>query len=293
MFRAIKWTIKDKSINPIISEVEDTINNEVVLLTEQHQVEQAIITANDKKYRQTNDTPLMSELLPDVGFLGTAPACKDILNGDYVPCQPIDTFTRAFLKELKRDPSLPQISTRYNTQDYINGWKKMSEYTTSGLSGIHFGHHKASATNPYLASFEATMCEIPYRTGYSPQRYKQSVNAMLLKKQNVKRADKLRTILLLEADFNHLNKKMGKDLMRQAERFNLIAPEQFGSRKNHSSIDQVLVKRLYYDSLRMSRTNGFLCSNNAKACYDRILHSVASLSMQRIGMPIAPIKCLF
>ena len=81
--------------------------------------------------------------------------------------------------------------------------------------------------------------------------------------------------------------------MTQAETFKQIAPEQFGSRKNHSSIDQALVKRLYYDALRMSRTNGFLCSNDAKACYDRILHSVASLAMQRIGMPLAPIQCLF
>ena len=151
MFRAIKWTIKDKLVSPIISEVEDTINNEVVLLTEQHQVEQAIIWANDKKYRQTNDTPLMSEFLPDVGFLGTAPAC-----GEYVPCQPTDKYTRAFLKELRQDPNLPPISIRYNAQDYVNGWKKTSEYTTSGLSGIHFGHHKASATNSFLNSFLAS-----------------------------------------------------------------------------------------------------------------------------------------
>ena len=115
---------------------------------------------------------------------------------------------------------------------------------------------------------------------------------MLLKKLKEIRADKLRTILLMEADFNHLNKKMGRDLMSQAERMKLIAPEQFGSRKGHSSIDQVLVKRLYYDSLRMSRTNGFLSSNDAKSCYDRILHSVASLAMQRVGMPLGPIQCM-
>ena len=43
----------------------------------------------------------------------------------------------------------------------------------------------------------------------------------------------------------------------------------------------------------MASIKGFLCSSNdAKACYDRILHSVASLTMQRIGMPLAPIKCM-
>ena len=210
MFRAIKWTIKDKMINPIISEVEETVNNEEVLLTDKHQVEQAIIKANDKKYRQTNDTPLMSELLPDVGFLGIAPACTNILNGDYVPCQPIDPFTRAFLKELKRDPTLPPISTRYGAHDYATGWKKMSEYTTSGLSGIHFGHHKACATSTFLSNFESSMCEIPYRTGYSPRRYKQSVNAMLLKKQNEKKSRQITYHTPLGSRFQPSQQKDGK-----------------------------------------------------------------------------------
>ena len=60
----------------------------------------------------------------------------------------------------------------------------MKEFTTSGLSGIHFGHHKACATDQFLATFEASMCSIPYSAGYAPNRYKKSVNAMLLKKHN-------------------------------------------------------------------------------------------------------------
>ena len=136
------------------------------------------------------------------------------------------------------------------------------------------------------------MSAIPYQSGYSPQRYQSSLNTMLKKKQNAIAADQLRTILLLEADFNHLNKKLGRDLMYQAEQLKMIAPEQFGSRKYHSCIDQVLIKRLYYDSLRFLKQNAFLCSNDAKACYDRITHSIASLAMQRVGMPLGPIKCL-
>lgn len=293
MFKAIKWTISEKIDNTSISELTETRNGEEIRLTSRHEIEEAIIKANDNKYRQTNETPLMSELLPDFGFLGSTQRCKDVLSGDYVPCNPTDEYTRAFIKELAKPPGIPSIPTTYTKEDYITGWKKMKEHTTSGLSGVHFGHHKACATHPILSHFESIMCSIPYASGYAPERYKRSVNAMLLKKVNEKKADKLRTILLLEADFNHLNKKMGKDLMFQAEKFNLIAPEQFGSRKRHSSIDQVLVKRLYYDALRISRTNGFLSSNDAKSCYDRILHSVASISMQRIGMTLAPITCMF
>ena len=168
----------------------------------------------------------------------------------------------------------------------------MKERTSSGLSGMHFGHHKACSQHAALSYFEATMCAIPYQTGYSPTRYRTSVNTMLKKKANKLEANQLRTILLLEADFNHLNKKLGRDLLHHAEHHNMIAPEQFGSRKHHSCIDQVLIKRLYYDSLRFARKNGFLCSNDAKSCYDRIVHSVASLAMQRVGMPLEPIVCM-
>ena len=37
------------------------------------------------------------------------------------------------------------------------------------------------------------------------------------------------------------------------------------------------------DLLRQKRQAGTLCSNNAKSCYDQIVHSVATLSMRRLG----------
>ena len=169
----------------------------------------------------------------------------------------------------------------------------MREQTTSGLSRIHFGHHLACAKHPTNASFEANMLAIPYQTGYSPLRYQKSVNAMLLKKTGRTDVDSLRTIVLLEPDFNHMNKKLGRDVMAHAETHNLIAPEQFGSRKHHAAIDQVLIKTLYYDTLRIKRQDGYLCSNDAKSCYDRITHSIASLSLQRIGLPLPPIISMF
>ena len=292
-FRAIRWTTKDTEHDLSISQIHETINGTTYLRTTKQEVEAAIISANDRKFRQTNDTPVMTDLLPDFGFLGSTTATQEILNGTYVPCTPIDAYSKAFIQELRKPPHIPMISTSYTAIDYASGWKKMREQTTSGLSGIHFGHHKACSQHSMLSHFESKMCAIPYQTGYAPLRYKRSLNAMLLKKHNKLEADQLRTILLLEADFNHLNKKLGRDLMYQAEKFNLIAPEQFGSRKSHSCIDQVLVKKLYYDVLRMSRMNGFLCSNDAKSCYDRIIHSVASIAMQRIGMPIEPIVSMF
>ena len=290
--KQIRWCLHHESSTPPITTVTEISHNTTIHHHNKLTVEKAILTANDKKYRQTNDTPPMTSLLPILGFLGVTPAATQILKGTYQPPNTLDIYTKKLLKEFAIPPHLhntPGIDISFSPQDYTNGWSKMKEKTTSGMSNIHFGHHLACSKHLHNATFESQMCAIPYQTGYSPLRYQTSINAMLLKKAGKTDVDSLRTIVLLEPDFNFMNKKLGRDVMYHAEKNNLIAPEQFGSRKRHSAIDQVLIKTLYYDILRIKRQDGFLCSNDAKSCYDRITHSMASLALQRVGLPTPPI----
>ncbi len=81
--------------------------------------------------------------------------------------------------------------------------------------------------------------------------------------------------------------------MKQAEAQQSLAPEQFGSRKAHRAIDQALNKVLTNDLLRQLKLPGAICSNDAKSCYDLIVHTPASLSMQRQGVPESAVVCLF
>ncbi len=64
---------------------------------------------------------------------------------------------------------------------------------------------------------EATLMNIPYALGYSPQWWRQGTNCMIEKKLGKWRVNRLHTIFLYEADFNFLNKKLGRDALRQAE----------------------------------------------------------------------------
>jgi Na+/H+-translocating membrane pyrophosphatase len=90
------------------------------------------------------------------------------------------------------------------------------------------------------------------------------------------------------------NKKLGRDMMYFAEYCKVLAPEQFGSRKNHQLVIAALNKRVTMDVLRQCRQAGGLCSNNAKSCYDHIVHIIAALSMRRmLGVPLAPLACMF
>ena len=295
-FRQIRWCLHHETITPPITEVTEIRNNLTIRHSQQSTVETAILNANNNKYRQTNDTPPMTSLYHLLGKYGITPTAQQILQGTFQPPPQLDQYTKALIKELaipRHIRHLPKIDISFTPKDYCTGWSKMKEKTSSGISKIHFGHHLACSQHTPNATFEAQMSAIPYQTGYSPIRYQSSINAMLLKKAGKTDVDSLRTIVLLEPDFNFMNKKLGRDVMSHAEAHHLIAPEQFGSRKNHSSIDQVLIKTLYYDTLRIKRQDGYLCSNDAKACYDRITHSIASLSLQRVGLPIEPILSMF
>jgi len=99
--------------------------------------------------------------------------------------------------------------------------------------------------------------------------------------------------MLMEAAWNNNNTIIGRDLMWHAERQNLLAPEQYRSRKLRAASTQALNKKLPFYLFRQQRLTGAIGSNDAKFCYDRIVHSVAMLSMRRMGYPVEPLISMF
>ena len=263
--------------------------------TEKDDIEEACHRENHAKFSQTNNTPpMMGTLAEELGFDGTSEACRDILCGNYIPPPGTDQYTVAYLEQLKKPPNIrnPPTATM-PTETFKDGWKAIKENISSGISGIHFGHMKACAKDDVLAAFEATMCHIPYSTGYSPKEYQTSVNCMIEKKGKGVEVENLRTINLMECDFNFSNKVIGREVGKCAEENKLLPKEQHGSRKDHQARILGTNKKLIYDLAHFQRRPMIMCSNDAKSCYDRIVNSIASIAMQRLGMPIQPIQCMF
>ncbi len=71
--------------------------------------------------------------------------------------------------------------------------------------------------------------------------------------------------------------------MINAEKFNLLAPKQYGSRKQKSAVLQCLNKLLFYDYIRFCKQPAALCSTDAKSCYDRIVLLIVALCLCRLG----------
>ena len=83
---------------------------------------------------------------------------------------------------------------------------------------------------------------------------------------------------------------MSIDLMQCAERSDNIPKEQYISSNEKKSIMEDVNKRLLYDVIYLQRQRAILCSNEAKYCYERIVHSVVSMSIQQMGMTAQPMK---
>jgi hypothetical protein len=81
--------------------------------------------------------------------------------------------------------------------------------------------------------------------------------------------------------------------MQIAERAKSLAPEQYGSRKDHRAIDLAVNKTLTSNILHQLKRTGAICSNNTKSCYNLIGHTQASLAMQQVGVPKSFVDCLF
>ena len=254
------------------------------------EIEEICLEENKRKFLQTNDTPCMQEPLYSLLGLGTTVSCEEILSNTFRAPANTDQYTRELLHCLRRHPDAPQnYDTVITKEVFQEGWMKMKERTSAGISGIHFGQMKACAQTDHLSNFEASISNVAYTTGVSPLAWEKGVNVMIHKKSHEDLVTKLRTIVLTEADFNFNNKVLGRSTIYHAERHQLLPDEQYGSRPNKCAIDHAIHKRLTYDILRQMKQPGALCSNDAKSCYDRVVHSIACMAYKRLGIPEPPV----
>ncbi len=77
--------------------------------------------------------------------------------------------------------------------------------------------------------------------------------------KNTTYLDALRTIVLFEPDCNYAFKHIGREMMCTAEATLSMTPEQYSSRKCHSSIDLAVKKSLTNYLLRQLKCPGAVC----------------------------------
>ena len=184
-------------------------------------------------------------------------------------CQPqeLNTEERKFMLALQQKAEVRQglrIDSEITTEVFVGAWLKFRESTSSSPSQRHYGHYKAAAIAARLpedhmdytkdiAWIHATMCSLPLLYGFSPSRWRTCIDAILEKIPGHPLLEKLRIIMLYEADFSYVLKEVwGRRLIRSAEDRSLLGLAQHGSRPGRQCTDAVLEKSLVYEISRLT-----------------------------------------
>jgi hypothetical protein len=118
---------------------------------------------------------------------------------------------------------------------------------SSSQSSLHFGHYIAGADCDYISQFHALCISLALKKGIALEGWSNGLSVMLEKMFGVRLVSKLRGILLMEADFNAMNKEVYEvRMLEEARKYKLI-PEEIFSEKNHMADDGSLAKTLFYD----------------------------------------------
>jgi hypothetical protein len=124
-------------------------------------------------------------------------------------------------------------------------WKKVKEDTSLSQSGLHFGHYIAGADCNYISQFHALRILLALRKGIALERWSNGLSVMFEKMFRVCLVSKLRAILLMEVDFNAMNKEVyGVRMLEEARKYKLI-PEKILSKKNCMADDGGLAKHSF------------------------------------------------
>jgi len=267
------------------------------------EIEEVLVPHTMQRFRQpaTDRTPFaIGERQKRLGRNCDSRDARDIINGIYN--WKLDELTeeaRQWLHHLKRHPHVPashMIDTSISTEQWIQGWSKMRESTASAPGG-HFGHYKTAAAIarlppehddhfPELAAIYATLVSLPLKHGFAPSEWKTCVDAILEKLPGRPLIEKLRVIMLFDAQFNFALKLVfGRRMIFHAEDHGVLGHANHGGRPGRQVHDALLEKTLMFEHARLTRTSLITVDNDAKSCYDRIIKAMALLACMSIGMP--------
>ena len=279
-----------------VTRVEREELGEVVEYTEQEDIERVVREMTQERFTLADSSPLCNGMWGEqLGFLADTDVAREILAGTFVP--PSDTPDSLLLvleeiARIAREIGEGAVRLTLTAEEFKRCWQPVDERTSSSKSKLHMGHYKAAARIDRLATFFARKLTFIARSGWAPSRWGNGLTVLLEKIAGIALVNKLRAILLFEADSNMFNRFVFADrAMALAREHNMIPTEQYAERQSEAA-DGNWSKRLIADISRQGKTPIGIVSADAESCYDRVAHVFASLVFQAFGVGITAITAM-
>ena len=94
---------------------------------------------------------------------------------------------------------------KINSEDLKLFWKRVKEFTSSSLSGIHYVHYKVAAQDKFSKNLLSQQLTIIARSGVPPKSWSIGLQEMLEKIAGICLVEKLQAIQIYKAYFNFYN----------------------------------------------------------------------------------------
>jgi hypothetical protein len=252
--------------------VEDDAEGTLMEFTTKEAVEEAIFNnIHRKRFYLAETAPACNGRLRGLfGYNAATVTAERILNGSYEYPDDFDQATREICEECaKIRLKIPKDSMNLSitSDDWMRQWKGRREATSSSESGLHFGHYIAGCASEQVAHLHALKSTLVINNGVVMERWARGLSVMLEKLFGCALITKLRSILLMEADFNATNKIVYGDRMLHNVRKYKMMPEEIYSEKNRLADDGTLVKVLFYDIVRQTRLPAGISAVDADNCW--------------------------
>jgi hypothetical protein len=290
-FKGKEYTSMDRMLVP--DDPEDLQNTTWSSVIEAQALFEVLTKNCQKHFQQAEATPFVTGPIAEkIGPFDDNEYCDAVLEGRFdfeelAECTEVQDFVRGLQYPDTASPT-PLIGTTLDEEGFISAIAHTRERTSSSPSGRHYGHYRALLRKPTILGIIAALANFCFNWGVTMARWKKVIQPQIPKDKGTPRINQIRRITLIEADLNiSLSELFGRRLMDNAEKYNLLHPHQFGSRKGKMSISAVLLKRVSYDVIRQTRMDAIVFDNDASACYDRIIPSMAAIASRRAGMPRA------
>ena len=203
---------------------------------DQTHVEEAIFSniQDQRFYLAENASICNGRLRGEFGYLINTLAGDEVLGGTYDYFADFHPGTKELLEECARiRAQVPENSVCdfLGRREWQRRWLKAKENTSLSVFTLHFGHYIAGDKSDMISYVDSFKTSISLKHGTLLGRRANGLSVMLEKELGCTLINKLRAILLMEAEFNFSNKILyGVRMTDNVRRFGLM-PEDIYSKK--------------------------------------------------------------
>jgi hypothetical protein len=191
--------------------VQRVFNGEVKEYMVQEDVEQAIQRECEVRFSLAHSTPIMTTLLGEhLCYLSDEALARSIIAGTYNIPADMDPATKLILEEIGK-LGIKTVNGKgskiiITPEDFKRFWRVVKKFTSSSMSGVHYGHYKAAIQDALSTEILTQQLTVIARSGIPPENWSIGYQVMLEKIAEECLVEKLQAIQLYEADFNCYNR---------------------------------------------------------------------------------------